>query len=561
MSDVFYLILRRMRYPLILIVTVYTVCTIGLALMPGVDADGNPEPGMGIFHAFYVISYTGSTIGFGEIPQAFSPQQRLWMIISIYATVVGWSYAIVAVLALLQQPAFTQALQTGRFTRAVSRLRSPFYIVCGYGESGRLVCEGLDRLNLKFVVIEANELRLEDLKLDEYHYDPPATSGDAAQPDVLTRAGLMSEHCRGVVALANDDNVNQAIATTCRLLRPGLPILARIRDPEIDTHLGVFGSDIVLNPFARFADHLARALLAPEHYRLREILTGLPGRRLPEPHHPPRGHWIVCSYGRFGHAIVRRLRNAGQVVTVVDMIDDEDGVDVKGYGTEEGTLQAAGLDDAAGIVVGHQDDLRNLAIAVNARDIKPEIFVVTRMNQSSNHPLFDAFEGDLAMEPSRLVAQEFLSLITTPLLGSFLEILKRYSEQECAELSDRLGQCQPGQVPYLWSVDVGADDTAAARAFADDVTITVKDLLTNPLDRQKRTTAVALLLAREDRLIDLPHDQVELKPGDQVLMAGTMQAQRQQDLILNNDNVLDYVCTGEGHGTSWVWRKLFPARH
>ena len=79
MTNVSYLVLRRMRLPLIVILAIYTFCTVGLAVMPGVDAAGNPTPGIGLFPAFYVISYTGTTIGFGEIPVPYSGAQRLWM--------------------------------------------------------------------------------------------------------------------------------------------------------------------------------------------------------------------------------------------------------------------------------------------------------------------------------------------------------------------------------------------------------------------------------------------------------------------------------------------------
>ncbi len=42
---------------------------------PRVRADGTREY-MSLFHAFYVVSYTATTIGFGEIPNAFSDAQR-----------------------------------------------------------------------------------------------------------------------------------------------------------------------------------------------------------------------------------------------------------------------------------------------------------------------------------------------------------------------------------------------------------------------------------------------------------------------------------------------------
>jgi len=42
---------------------------------------------MGIFDAFYFITYTATTIGFGETPFEFSYSQRIWVTFSIYLTV------------------------------------------------------------------------------------------------------------------------------------------------------------------------------------------------------------------------------------------------------------------------------------------------------------------------------------------------------------------------------------------------------------------------------------------------------------------------------------------
>ena len=64
------------------------------------DATGSPTAGMGLFNAFYVISYTATTIGFGELPVPWSTGQRMWMTLSNYLTVTGWSYAVVTVVGL-----------------------------------------------------------------------------------------------------------------------------------------------------------------------------------------------------------------------------------------------------------------------------------------------------------------------------------------------------------------------------------------------------------------------------------------------------------------------------
>ena len=89
MSDILFLILRRLRAPLITLIAVYGISIGGLALIPGLDAAGHPGR-MSIFHAFYVISYTATTIGFGEIPQPFTDAQRMWV------TSSSWSCAACA---------------------------------------------------------------------------------------------------------------------------------------------------------------------------------------------------------------------------------------------------------------------------------------------------------------------------------------------------------------------------------------------------------------------------------------------------------------------------------
>ena len=560
MTNVFYLILKRMRFPLILIIVIYAVCVIGLSLMPGVDADGHPTEGMGLFNAFYVISYTGTTIGFGELPVPYSVPQRLWMTLSIYLTVIGWSYSIVTMLALLQESAFRNALKAGRFARRIRQLREPFYIVCGCGETGTLVCKGLDRLGLRFVVIERDPNRLQELQVEEFRYDAPMTVADASQPTVLTGAGLLSPHCRGVMALAEDDLTNQAIAVAVRLLAPSVPVLARVRNPDqVESHLGVFGGDLVINPFDRFAQHLASAVAAPESYRLHEILTGLPGEPLPERHCPPRGHWIMCGYGRFGHSVVKRLQDAGLTVTVIDRLHfGEPGVDVYGTGTDVASLRAAGIDTSQGIVAGNANDLKNLAIAVTARDLKPDVFVVTRQNQTANAALFDAFADDLCMVPSRIVAREFLAVITTPLISQFLSIIPGFDEPWCAALIDRLEVVNHRLVPEVWSFPVVSDRAEALHwALGAGGTITVGDLLRDPFDRAQRLSALVLLVARPgEPAIVLPGDEVELRQGDEVLLAGSSEAKRRVDLTARNANVLNYVQSGREGVRSWSWKAI-----
>nr|BFE74852.1 hypothetical protein GCM10020092_081530 [Actinoplanes digitatis] len=144
-STVFFLILRRMRAPLIVLITIFAVSVLGLTLIPGRDAAGQPTR-MGFFDAFYFMSYTATTIGYGEIPHPFTDAQRLWVMATIYLTVIGWAYAIGSLLTLMQDRAFRQALGLQRFIRRVSRLREPFLLIVGYGQTGQLLGHSLDAI-------------------------------------------------------------------------------------------------------------------------------------------------------------------------------------------------------------------------------------------------------------------------------------------------------------------------------------------------------------------------------------------------------------------------------
>ena len=134
MDNVAFLIFRRMRAPLIVLIAIYAVGVMGLVLIPGQDAEGNLWH-MDFFHAFYFFSYTATTIGFGEIPYAFSDAQRLWVTLGIYLSVVAWFYSIGTLIALLQDKTFQNSLAELRFARRIRRMREPFYLVCGYGET------------------------------------------------------------------------------------------------------------------------------------------------------------------------------------------------------------------------------------------------------------------------------------------------------------------------------------------------------------------------------------------------------------------------------------------
>ncbi len=555
MNSVFFLILRRMRAPLIVLIAFYAVAVLGLTLVPGVNEDGTPAPPLSFFHAFYFISYTATTIGFGEIPTAFSNAQRLWVTACIYMTVVAWSYAILTLLALVQDKAFRHTLDTTRFTRRVTRIHTPFYLVCGCGETGSLICRALDTLGLDFVILEKDGQRVEELDLEDFITNDPAVAVDASLSSNLLMAGLRHPQCRGVLAVTNDEESNLAIAINVRLLNPDIPVFARVRSPLVAANMAAFGTHHIVNAYERFAEYLALAVAYPERFRLIEILTGLPGTPLPEVHRPPRGKWIICGYGTFGQAIVRYLALPGIELTIIDPEGEgpENGHIVRGTGTEASILKEAGIMEASGIVAGSDNDVKNLSIAMMAKKLNPAVFVVARQNQAANDVLFDTFDADFSMEHTRVVAQECISALTTPLLPRFLGAMRKTDEKWCKQVAARLEDVCEGIVPEVWDVDIEKSIAPAVhKALADQRPLCIGQLIKDNANRDAVLPAVVLMIVRKGQSFLLPDDGFMLKTGDALLLVGRHETRSALSLTLQNANALDYILTGQDRRRGWL---------
>lgn len=545
-----------MRAPIIALIVIYAIAVFGLTLVPGVDAEGHRAPPLSFFHAFYFVSYTATTIGFGEIPGAFSDGQRLWVTFCIYLTVLGWSYSVVTLIALLQDKGFQNTLTSNRFARRVMRLKEPFYLICGCGETGNLICRTFDQTGQAFVVLEKDELRVQELDLQDFKTDTPALAADARQPETLLLAGLKHPKCRGVLAVTNDEEANLGIAIAVRLLNPGIPVIARARSESTSANMASFGTDHIINPYVRFAEHLALAVAAPERFRLIELLTSLPESPLPEPHRPPGGHWILCGYGRFGQALGSRLQQTGIRLTIIDPKAEGADRSIPGDGTEAATLRQAGIEHASGIIAGSDNDINNLSIAVTASELNPQLFVVARQNHTANSALFDAYDANFTMVPSHIVAQEAIAILSAPLLARFLERLRNADESWSQSLGERLqALCSP-LTPAIWDIRLNISEAPGAyRALMRGKDFRLGDILRDGSERERALPILPLLLERGENIIVLPDEHYKLQAGDQLLLASSLATQRNLTCTLRNENELAYVLDGE-ESSSWLWRKL-----
>lgn len=556
MNSILFLILRRLRKPLILIIVSFAISVIGLSLMPGVDGEGKPWQ-MSIFDAFYVISYTATTIGYGEIPYAFSRAQRLWMTFSIYFTVIPWFYAIGRIVTLLQDTGLRQALTTERFASSVRALQEPFYILCSYGESASLLAKALDEKGMRVVIIESQQDRINELELSSTRNVIPNICADAKLPENLVKAGVHHPLCSGVVTLTDNDEVNLAVAVAVKLMNPNLQVLARAERDDIAANMASFGTDHIINPYTLFGDQLAMRVHAIGTYILHEWLTDTPGDKLPPPEYPPIGRWIVCGYGRFGKSVVKNLEREHITATIVEAAPDLTGCDncIIGSGAEARTLLEADIHNAVGIVAGTDNDINNLSIVMTAYELNPKLFVVIRKNKRHNSELFKQFNADITMQPTDIIAHECLAHMISPLLAQFLALIRNQSNEWSNKLISQLVEVVGENVPETWALTVDKNNAPAiSELLAQGTTVKLENLTQDPANREERLDLVPLMLARNNEQILIPDLSTSLMEGDRILLCGRPAAKSALPHTLNNTKTLTYIIDGIEVPNSVVWR-------
>ncbi|MGD9529875.1 potassium channel family protein [Pseudonocardia sp.] len=556
-----FLVMRRMRAPLIVLIVIFAVSVLGLTLIPGQDAAGRPWR-MGFFDAFYVMSYTASTIGFGEIPYPFTANQRMWVTITIYLTVIGWAYAIGSLLSLLQDRAFRQAVALQRFRRQVARLREPFLLMVGYGRTGELLTRWFDALGRRVVVIDTQKHRIDELDLGTFRADVPALVADARDPGHLGVAGLNHPSCEAVLALADDEEANLAVVMSAALLRPDLPVIARTTSQPLGERMRAFGTPTVVNPFDCFGDHLRLALRSPAAHQLTTWLEAGPGAPLPSRGSPPRnGAWVVCGYGRLGGEVCADLRAEGLQVTAIDPRAQGTDEDVLvGDGSDPRVLARVGLGRAVGFVAGTDNDTTNLSLVAAARNANPRLYIAARQNRPASAPLFAAMEIDALLVPTEVIAREVYAQVSTPLLWRFLRELPARDDAWAAALVDRLTDLCGAHLQAMWKVRFTRREAPALVGWLASGQGRLGDLMRNPEDRDQPLHAVVLLVLRGDEAVLAPGPEFEPALDDEVLLVGRAAARRALDSTLLVDAVREYVTTGRRVPVSWIWRALRRSR-
>jgi voltage-gated potassium channel len=214
-------------------------------------------------------------------------------------------------------------------------------------------------------------------------------------------------------------------------------------------------------------------------------------------------HFILCGFGRVGREIARDFTAENISFVVVDINPDSleraaaQGFTVmNGNAADVGTLQAAGIERARGLVTAVDDDADNIYVTLSARVLKPDLFIVARANAEDAERKIRLAGANRVISPYTIGGRRMASLAMRPTAVEFVDTV----------LSANNGQL------LLEDLTIRPGSAWIGRALVELF----------PSDDE----AFVLALKRDGEMRFRPAADTELKSGDELVAAGPPEAIR-----------------------------------
>jgi len=557
-----WIILHRLRWPLIVIVTTYTIAIIGLLLIPGVDEQGN-QYYMSIFDAFYFVTYTATTIGFGELPHTFTHAQRIWVSMSIYMLVVGWFYSIGVVVSLLQDKLFLNELAKANFKRHINNIDRPFVIILGYSYMTNEIIKKLQKRGLKAVVIERDQSRADILMLEGFQIHVPVLVADAHQIASLEFAGIKKFNCKALVSLFEDDNLNLRVALTAKSLNKNIKLAIKSTSHHHTDNLKDIGVDIIENPFSIIANHMHMALNAPNLLKIERWIykIGFLNDSLPK---LPRGKYIICGYGRMGRHIFEIFEKDGIESSFIEINESYKNSTSKNEfehimyadGDDKESLINAGIMESVAIIAGTNDDTINLSILTTAKKLNKDIITIARENEFEDNSIFVNAKIDHIFMPSRILINKTANALIHPLSDMFINQLKHQDEAWGQSLVNRL-ITTIDENPKIFELTLNKQYAPEVYNYLKNLNklLTLEIFHASLRNRTQNNNIVPLLIKKKDEFLLLPSWDTILNENDKILFACDENAKDDILYIAQNPFEFEYILTGKEKKTIFNFKK------
>ncbi len=557
-SSSLWIILQRMRVPFVVIVIAYTIAIIGLVSIEGIDDKGNPY-NMSIFDAFYFVTYTATTIGFGEIPYEFTYEQRLFVSFAVYITVIGWFYGIGTLITLLQDKLFLNEIYKATFRRNVRVIKKDFVIILGYNYITSEIIKKALRENMRAVVIEKDRDRANEVILEGFTPSVPVLVSDAHNPDTLEMAGIHKKNCKAVISLLKDDNFNLRMALTSKILNPKVKLAIKSTTDNQSENLRDVGVEIIENPFAIISDQIQLALNAPTILMLEEWLYQIDNLEA-HPMSLPRGKYVICGYGRMGHSLYDVLTQNGIETVFLDINKDvlydfeqnKENIIINNADDKQNLINA-GIREAVAIIAATNDDTTNLSILTTAKKLNPRVITIVRENEIADFSIFESSNVDHIFMPSKILIYKTTNALVNPMSDKLIRIMGTKDEAWAQHLAKDLIQ-KIDINPQTLEIKINkAEAFEVVRHLEEGKRLYLNLFQRSRRDRNQHNNVVPLLIIRKNATILLPSWDEEIYLNDEILFACDANSKNDIEYIANNWYEFYYILTG----TEKTWIPFF----
>ena len=141
-----------------------------------------------------------------------------------------------------------------------------------------------------------------------------------------------------------------------------------------------------------------------------------------------RNHYIVCGFGRIGRIVCEELAAARMPFIVIEQNPDKiEALEKNGYlylnldATTEEALRQAGIMTAKGVVTAVRADANNVFITLTAKDLRPDIFVLSRTSDSNNEKKLLRAGATRVVAPYQIGGRRMAQVLKSPTVIDFID--------------------------------------------------------------------------------------------------------------------------------------------
>ena len=141
-----------------------------------------------------------------------------------------------------------------------------------------------------------------------------------------------------------------------------------------------------------------------------------------------KNHYIVCGFGRIGRIICEELAVAGIPFVVIEQNPEKSAELGKNKylylnldATSEETLREAGIMTAKGLVAAVRSDANNIFITLTAKDLRPDIFVLSRTSDTNHERKLLKAGATRVVAPYQIGGRRMAQVLKSPTVIDFID--------------------------------------------------------------------------------------------------------------------------------------------